>query len=417
MELEAIFDHYLLRTAMGESLYEEEGYLRQHLKFARNWTLIGPAFRAIQAFSTMSATGAQVGFVGTVFSDLIRETAQTQRCALFGTGVVEYRFALRHGLLPQPLWCERVELHRIYMDYRTSKCLDHKRVERVIEGLQTRLKRLDLKALVLWNDVMFPERCLILAARALGIPSLVIQHGVYMSDQADARIVGGDWADYVLVWGEYFAQMFIDSGIASGERVKLLGYPRLLQEIQSGPMTPTPVICVLGQDWESYGPEFIEGKIRFVRNVLTAVSQTGLRVVYRPHPSEKRTWVSDHFPEVSITATDESLSQAFKNYDVFVSLTSTALLEAGLCGKIAVEVIDPAFVQDDFEKIGVCYSRPNSQEALREFFLGVRSADIKPFVVRPEYVWVPTSLKDQLARVLSEVTGLRGLGGLNTKSS
>jgi hypothetical protein len=406
MELEGIFDHYRLRTSMGENLYEEESYLRPYRAYARRWKLFGSAFSAVESWAARESKATEIAFVGGMFTHLIQQTSLQTRVALFDPGLNDFRTMRPFDVSIQPVWRERFELHRIYIDYRESQHLDGRAVQRVIDAFQKRLERLQVKVLVFWNDVMFVERCMILAARAAGIPSFVIQHGLYMSDQADARIIGGNWADYVFVWGEFFADMFVQARIVKPERVKLLGYPRIAQQLPLRPLPESPVVCVLGQDWECYGLDLEMGKQRFTQNLIDACALTGIQMVYRPHPGESRAWIQRNFPQVMITPDGETLLDAFQKYDVFVSLTSTALVEAGMHGRIALEVIDSSFVQDDFAEIGACHSRPNTVPALTLFFAQVCFGEIKSFPVRETYVWVPSDLVGQLRMVTNAVRSL-----------
>jgi hypothetical protein len=399
MEFEAIFDHFVLRTEMGESRYEEEAYLRPYRLYNRRWKVAGPVFTALQSLMTRASQPREIAFVGMHFDHLITQTVQEKRIALFDAGLTRL-FVRQNAISNQPVWRERFELHRIYMNFREQKTLDHQAVERVISGFERRLRQQQVKSLVLWNDVMFVERCMILAARRIGIPSFVIQHGLYMSDQADARIIGGNWADYVLTWGEFFTEMFVKAGIAPRDRVRLLGYPRPFDITPPSRVSEPPMICVLGQDWECYGADLELGKRRFTQNLIDASVATEMSLVYRPHPSESRAWIQTHFPQVNLTPAGETLIEAFGKYDVFISLTSTALVEASMYGKIALELIDPAFVQDDFAQIGACHSRPNTVEAIEAFLSQVQSGGLEAFSVHERYVWVPPNLAGRLMQII-----------------
>jgi hypothetical protein len=402
MELEAIFDHFRLRTALGESLYEEESYLRPYKTYELKWRYFGSVFSGLEALATRDTKPAPLAFVGGLFGDLIRDSSQNRRVAFFDVGLGDYAVARQYGMSAQPVWRERFELHKIYLSFRKSQQLDQAAVKRVIAGFQRRLERLEVQTLVLWNDVLFVERCMILAARNLEIPSFVIQHGLYMSDQADARIIGGNWADHVLTWGQFFSDMFVEAGIASRDQVKLLGYPRAFIPLPQREIADFPIVCLLGQDWERYGTDLEKGKIRFTQNVIDASKLVGLPLVYRPHPGESRAWILKYFPQVDLTPASESLVDAFFKYDVFISLTSTALIEAGMHGRIALELIDPSFKQDDFAQIGACHSRLNQVETVTEFLKLVKSKELGAFPLREHYVWRSSNLAGQLQKVLQE---------------
>jgi hypothetical protein len=403
MNTESVFDHYQRRTELGEDRYEEENCLRPYRKYEQDWHRFGWLFSGLQNWAMRDEQAAPVAFVGSLFNDLIQTQAQAGRVVLFDVTQLDYAMCRKQGISAQPVWRERIELHRIYLEYRSTGQLDHPRLQKVISGFQNRFEKLQIKTLILWNDVMFAERCMILAARALGIPSLLVQHGVYMTHQADARIIGGNWADYVLTWGEFFSDMFVNSGITTRDKIKLLGYPRAFNPLPYRESPESPIVCLLGQDWELYGTDLEKGKRRFTQTVIDASKAVGLPVVYRPHPGESRAWIQAHFPQMTMTLVGETLHEAFEKYDVFVSLTSTALLEASLHNRIALEIIDPSFVQDDFAQIGACYSRPNDIEALKEFLTLVKTKKLRAFQLHERYVWHSTNLAGRLKTVLDEV--------------
>jgi hypothetical protein len=407
MNLESVFDHYRLRTELGEDRYEEENCLRPYRQYVQDWQRYGWLFSSLQNWAMRDHKVAPVAFVGSLFSDLIEIQAQVGRVVLFDVNQSDYAMCRKQGISAQPIWRERIELHRIYLEYRSTGQLDHARLQKVISGFQNRFERLQVKTLILWNDVMFAERCMILAARALGIPSLLVQHGVYMTHQADARIIGGNWTDHVLTWGEYFSDMFIDSGITTRDKVKLLGYPRQFNPLPQREIPAVPTVCVLGQDWELYGGDLETGKRRFTQNLIEASNAVGVPLVYRPHPGESRAWIQQHFPQVNLTPAGETLNKAFVIYDIFISLTSTALIEAGMQGRIALELIDPSFVQDDFAQIGACYSRPNELEAVKEFLTKVKAKELPAFPLQGYYVWCSTNLAGRLKAVLEDVRALK----------
>lgn len=68
--------------------------------------------------------------------------------------------------------------------------------------------------------------------------------------------------------------------------------------------------------------------------------------IYKPHPWETGL---DYLNDIEGCVKCE-MNQALENYDVFVSLTSTALLEAVNSGRVAIQIRDENFLCDDFSK-------------------------------------------------------------------
>ena len=55
---------------------------------------------------------------------------------------------------------------------------------------------------------------------------------------------------------------------------------------------------------------------------------------------------------------EQSLAAAFERFGTFISMTSTALLEARLAGRRAIQVFDARFGADRFDALGICESVP-----------------------------------------------------------
>jgi hypothetical protein len=50
------------------------------------------------------------------------------------------------------------------------------------------------------------------------------------------------------------------------------------------------------------------------------------------------------------------MDEVLSDFDCFISLTSTALYEATIAGKLSIQILDDKFECDDFQNYGYAYS-------------------------------------------------------------
>jgi hypothetical protein len=213
--------------------------------------------------------------------------------------------------------------------------------DRVFTTLQPRV-------LVLANDSLPENRVLILAARRRGIPSLCIQHGIFQRN-SDWRWWDGHFADHMLVWGTQQAEAYLQRGMAPG-RVHVFGLPLAPAAARAGAARPDTV-CLLGQPWEAVSPELGRRKLRLFDELGTLLRERGIDCVYKPHPKERERRSLPRMPLFR-----GSMAAALAQFGSFVSLTSTALLEASLHGRVGVQLFDPAFNCENFAEAGYSYA-------------------------------------------------------------
>jgi len=91
---------------------------------------------------------------------------------------------------------------------------------RYAEDLVVSWRRSGVRAVIVSNDCTASGRARTLAAHHLGLPSIVVQHGVLMWIGDRNHEVG----DYSAAWGHLAAKDFIDRGIAE-ERIEVVGWP------------------------------------------------------------------------------------------------------------------------------------------------------------------------------------------------
>lgn len=198
--------------------------------------------------------------------------------------------------------------------------------------------------LVVDNDSLPAQRAVIQAARSAHIDQVIcIQHGVFQR-RSPGHVLDGWFSDRFFVIDDNQKGLLVEKGM-SAEKISVMGFhssPYLPQRPISAPLRRK--VCLVGQPWGKYGKVRGERYLLILKKLYDSLLRAGFQVFFKPHPWERGSAYLKEIPGV----VDLSMTEALETYDVFVSLTSTALLEATASGRIAVQVVDPVFDADRF---------------------------------------------------------------------
>lgn len=205
--------------------------------------------------------------------------------------------------------------------------------------------------LVIENDSLPLQRLYLFAARNIGMKIICIQHGLFQKS-SPAHIIDGNLADFIFVFDENSKNVFIDKGIPEN-KLSIMGF-------HSNPVKPNRMlrvgidrkVCILGQPWGKYDVFIFNRYLQIIENICDLLRDIGIEYVYKPHPWEIKEPYLNNMDNVRIC----SLSEAIESYDAFISLTSTALYEVTIAGRIAIQVIDAMLDYDNFSDYGYAYS-------------------------------------------------------------
>lgn len=403
MPLEEIFSYVETRAEAGEPDFKNT-YTNALALFRERYRRYYPLLRPLEQTWNVAngRTRTDILFVGIRFADIILSASKHYRVKLAVQGERDLRWCIQHKIPPVIAWKWRIELSKAHSAYESGDPY-HLYLQNIIAGVETALHRLSPRAVVLENDSLFMERALVLAARNLRIPTFTIQHGLFMK-AASPHILDGHSTDYMLVWGDFFRKLYVDKGILSPKQIEILGYPYLLTERHKSPTANlnASTACIFGQPFEAYDETLREPRYSMVANIVKACETVAVAPTYRPHPAENRGEVQRRFPTLTMTDPLESLQKTIETHDIFFSLTSTALIEAALLGKIAVQVLHDRFVADNFEVLGVCKSIENDVSALKEYLRDVRRSPSIPSV-SPAYIDTSTHPGERFREILESL--------------
>jgi len=236
-------------------------------------------------------------------------------------------------------------------------------------------------ALVISPDVADPRtRIYCLLCLQIGIPSLEIQFGMYGKDSVEWQFFV---ADRVAVWGEKPRTVLISHGIPD-RKITVTGSPRhdslfkasmVDREMTSArPCGEQAKVVVLFASSYSVGAydEISDAGSKPLTSIKKAVFQaskqtTGLSILVKPHPLEnvKSTkQLASGCRNVVFADQQADIRELIKRCDVFITLGTTATLDALILNKLVIWPAFPGFVwwDDLFLQSGVTIVVRNPKE-------------------------------------------------------
>jgi hypothetical protein len=144
-------------------------------------------------------------------------------------------------------------------------------------------------------------------------------------------------------------------------------------------------------------------KRTIVRLALETCTKHGLEFRYRPHPAEDLSTITDIVGNWRILPTSQPLVEVFRDYSVFLSLTSSAVVEAGLYGRVAIQIYDDVFEFDHLQDAGACYTCMPTAESLGGLLAKVKAGTLAPFPVSEDYLPVAPDLAARYREIFQEI--------------
>ncbi len=260
-------------------------------------------------------------------------------------------FAIRHII---PYYTTHYISTKLYDIYMEDPTLTSKDASQLIRKTIQIIKLVSPKFIFLSNDSLFLERFLIYCAREDGIKTVCMQHGIFTA-KGDFRILDGKYADYIFLWGDSQATIYKNNEFDM-RKIRIIGYPHNTATRKENRTFNKKKVCILGQPFENYRIELGNRKKSIFEKLISILMAKGFKIFYKPHPGEK----DCTFYPFNANLYKKNLKHALSEFDIFISLTSTALLEASIYGKIAIQLFDENFKVDHFNKLGYSYEYPAS---------------------------------------------------------
>lgn len=364
---EMLFD-YVRRRSLAEEQFGESIISM----YERNARLSNLLMRVVVSFigCILRPRKRQVRFYfwGHKFDELILSLPMEEVCVVGGPRQLLFCLKHRRAFLPE------MRFWRLLADGLKFESISkrEKLLSLQIKRLSQRLRffGLDNAVCIVENDSLPAQRVFIQASRLAGLSKVVcIQHGIFQR-RSPAYILDGWLSDLFFVIDENQKNLLVDKGMSS-EKIRVMGF-------YNSPYTPkrslSPLrsrrVCFIGQPWGKYGGEREERYLAVLTRLLDFFQSKGFEFYFKPHPWERELAYIASLPNV----TDISMTDALERYDVFVSLTSTALLEAVASGRIGVQIVDSLFDADRFSELykiaSVDFDDPLFESALESAVFG-----------------------------------------------
>lgn len=220
-------------------------------------------------------------------------------------------------------------------------------LNQLIEKGEKLLRKWGIQSVITINDSLPLERFWIEAARRAGIKSFCFQHGLFSASLSN--LSDGGFADYILAYDDEQANI-IKSNPRNKSKILVFGYHSVINDLKK---LTTPVktkkICFLGQPWGEYYTHLKEQYYEILNDCSSQMKDAGLPIFYKPHPSEHYYRNDSNWP---IPIYRRNLKRAFLDFDIFISISSTALFEAKLNGKTSIQIHSSNFSGEIFENSG-----------------------------------------------------------------
>ena len=200
------------------------------------------------------------------------------------------------------------------------------------ESVQAYIRKNNIKAVVMGNDKRFIERLIVISAQQMGIPAVIIQHGIYSDEYSFGKLLTANTADYFWSWSEYTRECYLKRFNKNPDRVKVIGYPfKMLEHTGSGKS-----VLFIGNQYKVNKGEK-EEHLKIADTVLKICKEQNIDFIYRPHPGET---IDGSYGDLSEhISCHVDLIDDLSESKLVVGDISTALVEAGLCGLNVVQVI------------------------------------------------------------------------------
>lgn len=387
---------------MQKTLIRDWNFL---IKKYRKWK---PVFRFLDAiFLEIYARVARkeqrnILFQNSKYSSLISETKENMHVGLLVQGKKDRLFAIEN--LMGYVGINDLEPHII--DYLNTK--DEKYLQRLLRAAEKKIKKAGPDYIVFRSDAPPIERAIILVAKKLGITTLEIQHGMY--NPFFQPVFNGLAADYILVWGKYFKDLYTKLGIRAPEDIFVLGYPYPMKTHSPEKNRPNKkgdyTVCWLGEDLERYNKDFFPIKIETVKKLAEICKELGLKFIYRPHPYEDRRTLQKNIPGIGLTHKKERLEETFSSAEIFISFVSTALIESTMRSKVSLQLMNYPTRVESFENLGVCSKSFLSLGALERYLSEITEAqNLDEFKVKfnNDYIDIRNDPAQRFLEIIGEI--------------
>lgn len=232
---------------------------------------------------------------------------------------------------------------------RNSRILDL-----VISGIKSRYQ---IRELIFFTDYQPLYKAIINSAKNASLKTTSIQHGIYSGLSASKYEIDGNYVDQLVVYDKYQKNICIEAGIDKN-KIVIGGIPNYFYCMKPSRKCVShrkTRICILGSGYGASGKQIISRRINnAIYRSFSLLEE--FDVYYKPHPLEI-SFGNIEIDEVdSKKIVESSFCDMIDDFDVFIGIGSTTLLQATVNKKIAIQIIPIEKNTRVLSDFGYCYS-------------------------------------------------------------
>jgi hypothetical protein len=204
----------------------------------------------------------------------------------------------------------------------------------------------ELKYLIIDSDGLPYKRALCLLLQALEKKVVCLQHGIFPDPYQG---IDGSLCDLNLVIDANQKAVFLNSGLKESALVLLSGVSNEKNEyIYYKEVRPTLVL--IGEGWLSHDQERHLKYKSFLKKIKQQLKDLNIRVVFRPHPSE-RFLFWEYWDLLPIETAKRS--QKIFPWNIYLGTSSSLLVDSVKIGAVAIQIINLFPIKETYKKYGV----------------------------------------------------------------
>jgi len=217
----------------------------------------------------------------------------------------------------------------------------------------------NIKLIVLSNEFTMPGNLLIMLAKSLNIKTLYIPHSIITGHPAYEQI----HSDKVVLQGQHDYDLLKYEYNVPADKLVVTGRPfieqRLIKYSKGKKNIDTKIICLATQP--------LSVKIKFVKDIideLRKVNNSNIKIVIKPHPSEKPTDY-EHLETINVEVSKENdLFEVLSTSDLVMTINSNAAAEAAFLGLPALSYNPWQLHKPIYVKKGIIEEIVNKEDIL-----------------------------------------------------
>jgi len=324
MEFIDIYQDYEIKKKCNESRVYDEVYISS-MKPNRLRDFIKAITNIIFRWDCLRLKKKKIMILGSRFEKIINDQKDEYDFIIVEDSVrafLKFKYKKNGVVFNSFLWDKK-----IYHSFITH---DMSFVEKVIKQIQLFIKKNGIQIVLMGNDKLFLERAIKIAAESMGIPVVIIQHGIY-TIESFSKSLTANTAKHFWVWSDYIKDMYLGYYNCNVD-VKTIGYPYEIKDIGK---SREKNVLFLGNQYFNLNKDEGEAYFEMALKVRKICEKNNWNFKYRLHPAERK---NDKYNKLNVSK-NKDLIDDIEWAAVVVGDVSTAMFQASLYRRPVVQLI------------------------------------------------------------------------------